>query len=165
MAEAGALGRLSWILPDPVSEAMPFVERKSDEAPLMSNFKKLEPERLIFPAIVLLSVVPSAKLRVAELLAFRLLVLAERAPAPLKRRVPAVASTAPVLVFVPESEVTPEPVWRIVPEPLMLLETTGVPLLPSSSAVLPPTVTLPLPSAPEAPDSVRVPALMVVPPV
>jgi hypothetical protein len=105
--ELGALRRLSWILPVPVSEAMPVVERKSEEAPLMSNFKKLEPERLIFPAMVLLRVVPSAKLSVAELLAFRLAVLAERAPAPLKRSVPAVASTAPELVFVPLRVVVP----------------------------------------------------------
>ena len=162
---AGAEIRLSWILPDPVSEAMPLaVERKSEEAPLMSNLMRLEPERLIFPAMVLLRVVPSAKLSVAELVAFRLVVLAERAPAPLKRRVPAVASTAPELVFVPSRVVVNADDCTILPAPLMLFAMVASALRLSWSAAPVFTVIAPA-TEPAAPERVSVPPLMVVPPV
>jgi hypothetical protein len=113
--------RLSFTEFVPMSVAAPVTAKRSEDEPFRSKTKLLASSVRV-PAIVLFRVVPSAKLSVAPL-ALRSEVLADKAEAPLKRRVPAVAETVPLFVLVPLSVVTPRPEFTRDPEPLRLLET------------------------------------------
>ena len=113
--------RLSFTVFVPSNVAAPVTANRSEDEPFRSKTKLLAFNASV-PATVLFRVVPSAKLSVAPL-ALRSEVLADKAEAPLKRRVPAVAETVPLFVLVPLSVVTPKPEFTIDPEPLRLLET------------------------------------------
>ena len=113
--------RLSFTVFVPMSVAAPVTAKRSEAEPFRSKTKELAFSERV-PAIVLFRVVPSAKLSVAPL-ALRSEVLADRAEAPLKRRVPAVAETVPLFVLVPLSVVTPRAEFTRDPEPLRLLDT------------------------------------------
>ncbi len=104
----------------PSSVAAPVTANRSEDEPSKSKTKLLA-FSVSVPAIVLFRVVPSAKLSVAPL-ALRSEVSADKAEAPLKRRVPAVAETVPLFVLLPLSVVTPRPEFVRDPEPLRLLE-------------------------------------------
>jgi hypothetical protein len=113
--------RLSFTVFVPSSVAAPVTANRSEDEPFRSKTKLLAFSESV-PAIVLFRVVPSAKLSVAPL-ALRSEVSADKAEAPLKRRVPAVAETVPLFVLVPLSVVTPRPEFTRDPGPLRLLET------------------------------------------
>ena len=151
----------------PASVAAPPKFKRSDVPAKRSTSKERAPvlsEMLEFPRVKVL-MVPSTKLKVELLVAFRLVILEESAFAPLNSNVPPpVERIAPALMLDPERVVVKAEVWETAPDPPRLLATVVAAEFASCNVAPFEMEMFPPPAEPEVPVSESVPAPMVVPP-